>query len=151
MTSIDFSDPRVLVITAVGLVVVILLTIVMRKGRPIAHGDVFRASRLSAGNRLFPTQVQITPAAVVRYTPQWFGHVAHSIHIAHVSSVRINTSLMFSDVFIETSGGSSPVACHGHRKRDADAMKQLIEQYQSAYYKQPPAASLATHSPGADN
>ena len=103
MTPIDFSDPRVLAIAAVGLVVVILLTLIVRKGRPIAHGDVFRASRLSAGNRLFPTQVQITPAAVVRYTPHWFGHIAHSIHIAHVSSVRINTMLMFSDVFIETS------------------------------------------------
>ena len=43
------------------------------KGRPFAPGDVFRASRLSAGNRLFPTQVAITPTSVVQYTPQWIG------------------------------------------------------------------------------
>jgi hypothetical protein len=36
---------------------------------------------------------------------------------------------------IESSGGIEPVRCHGHRKRDAVAMKQLIEQFQSDYYR----------------
>jgi hypothetical protein len=44
---------------------------------------------------------------------------------------------MFSDVIIETSGGSTPVRCHGHRKKDAIRMKALIEQYQTAYYRRP--------------
>ncbi len=57
------------------------------KGWPFADGDVFRASRLSRGNRLFPTQVLITPTAVVHYTPEWIGRKEHSIHMAHVSSV----------------------------------------------------------------
>jgi hypothetical protein len=35
-----------------------------------AEGDVFRASRLSAGNHLFPTQVLITPTSVVQHTPR---------------------------------------------------------------------------------
>ncbi len=122
----------------VAVVVLLLLLVVWRKGRPFAEGNVFRASRLSGGNRLFPTQVQITPTAVVHYTPQWFGKIEHSIHIAHVSSVRIDTNLLFSDVSIETSGGTSPVACHGHRKGDAVAMKRLIEEYQSAYYTHHP-------------
>jgi hypothetical protein len=151
MMSIDFSDPRVLAAAAVGAIVVILVLLIVRKGRPFAQGHVFRASRLAAGNHLFPTQVQITPAAVVRYTPQWLGHVEQSIHIAHVSSVRIDTNLMFSNVFIETSGGTNPVACHGHRKRDAEMMKRLIEQYQSGYYRQPPGASLSAAPPAADN
>lgn len=132
----DFSDPIVVTSAAVFAIVVLLLLVIWRKGRPFAAGDVFRASRLSAGNRLFPTQVQITPASVVHFTPQWFGRVEQSIHIAHVSSVRIDTNLLFSDVFIETSGGANPVACHGHRKADAVRMKQLIEQYQSGYYRQ---------------
>lgn len=105
------------------------------KGRPFATGDLFRASRLSAGNHLFPTQVLITPASVVHYTPQWVGRLEHSIHIAHVASVGIDTNLLFSDVYIETTGGTSPIRCHGHRKRDAGRMKALIEQYQSDYYR----------------
>src|SRR5260370_35500624 len=51
----------------------ILVVWIWRKGRPFAQGDVFRASRLSSGNRLFPTQVLITPTAVVQYTPRAFG------------------------------------------------------------------------------
>lgn len=105
------------------------------KGRPFAAGEVFRASRLSKGNRLFPTQVLITPTAVVHYTPELVGRKEHSIHMAHVSSVSIDTNLFFSNVKIETSGGTSPVLCHGHRKRDAVRMKQLIEQHQTQYYR----------------
>jgi hypothetical protein len=57
--------------------------------------------------------------------------------MAHVASVSINTNLLFSDVIIETSGGTEPVRCHGHRKQDAVRMKHLIEQHQTAYYKGP--------------
>lgn len=121
---------------------------IWRKGRPFASGDVFRASRLSAGNRFFPTQVLITPSSVVHYTPQWFGREEKSIHMAHVSSVTIDTGLLFSDVLIETSGGSHPVRCHGHRKRDAVQIKTLIERYQTDYYRSPPSAPPGPQAAG---
>ena len=108
-----------------------------RKGGRSRSGDVFRASRLSAGNRLFPTQVLISPTSVVHYTPEWFGRLEHSMHMAHVASVRIDTNLMFSDVYIETTGGASPIRCHGHKKADAIRMKELIERYQTEYYRGP--------------
>ena len=133
-------DPLFVILMAAGLLLLVFLVVVWRKGRPFATGQVFRASRLSSGNHLFPTQVQITPTAVVHFTPEWFGRREHSIHMAHVSSVKIDTNLLFSDVYIETSGGASPVACHGHRKRDAVAMKGLIEAAQSQYYRHPPTA-----------
>ena len=120
-------------------VVLSLLAIVVAyfwyKGRPFADGEIFRASRLSRGNRLFPTQVLITPTSVVHYTPELVGRREQSIHLAHVSSVSINTNFMFSDVIIETSGGATPVRCHGHKKKDAARMKALIEQHQTAYYR----------------
>ena len=109
------------------------------KGRPFAAGDVFRASRLSSGNLRFPTQVLITPTNVVHYTPELIGRKEHSIHIAHVASVSIDTNMFFSNIIIETSGGTEPVRCHGHRKRDAIRMKQLIEQHQTQYYRAPGA------------
>jgi hypothetical protein len=105
------------------------------KGRPIAGAHVFRASRLSRGNLLFPTQVSVTPTAVVHFTPEIVGGREHSMHISHVASVLIDRNLFFSDVLIESSGGTSPVRCHGHRKADAVEMKRLIEHYQSEYYR----------------
>src|SRR5512138_2696313 len=136
MNQLDFQSPWVIAAMAVLAIVVILIVIIWRKGQPFAPGHVFRASRLSSGNRLFPTQVQITPTAIVHHTPQFIGRSEHSIHVAHVASVRVDTGMLFSDVYIETSGGSSPVKCHGHRKRDALEMKRLIEQFQSVYYRQ---------------
>ena len=127
-------------IPAVAVMAAIAVALVMFfwwKGQPFADGDLFRASRLSRGNRLFPTQVLITPTSVVHYTPELVGRKEHSIHIAHVASVSIDTNLLFSNVLIETSGGATPVTCHGHRKGDAVRMKQLIEQHQTQYYRAP--------------
>ncbi len=55
--------------------------------------------------------------------------------MAHIASVKINTGMLLSDVLIETSGGASPIRCHGHHKGDAVRMKELIEQHQDAYYQ----------------
>jgi hypothetical protein len=118
-------------------VLALFLVWVAAKGRPFAPGDVFRASRLSSGNHLFPTQVLITPTSVVHFTPRWIGKEEATIHMAHVASVKINTGVLLSNVLIETSGGSDPIVCHGHRKGDAVQMKDLIERYQTEYYRRP--------------
>jgi hypothetical protein len=125
------------VLGALVLVMAVLGVWIAARGRPFATGDVFRASRVSAGNRLFPTQVLITPTSVVQFTPQWIGKQEETIHMAHVSSVKIDTGILFSDVLIETSGGSHPIRCYGHRKGDAVRMKALIERYQTDYYRPP--------------
>jgi LPXTG-motif cell wall-anchored protein len=123
------------VIAGGGTLVVILGFWIWRKGRPFASGDVFRASRLSSGNHLFPTQVLITPTSVVQYTPRWIGKEEETIHMAHIASVKIDTRMFLSDVLIETSGGTDPIRCHGHGKGDATKMKTLIERYQTDYYR----------------
>ena len=105
------------------------------KGRRQRGRHVFRASRLSRGNFLFPTQVIVSESSVLHFTPEIVGGREQSIHIHHISSVLVDRNLFFSDVVIETSGGARPVRCHGHRKGDAVAMKKLIEQYQSEYYR----------------
>lgn len=120
---------------AIGLAVLLFLIVAWMKGRPFAAGSVFRASRLSAGNHLLPTQVLITPSAVVQFTPGWIGRQEESIHMAHIASVKIKTGMLLSDVLIETSGGASPIRCHGHRNGDAVEMKRLIEGYQDQYYR----------------
>lgn len=137
----EYSIPLWALLTPVALLVLVG-SVVWFKGRPFAQGDVFRASRLSGGNRLLPTQVLITPRSVVQFTPGWIGKQEESIHMAHIASVKIQTGVLLSDVLIETSGGASPIRCHGHRKGDAVEMKRLIEQYQDQYYRggAPPAA-----------
>lgn len=105
------------------------------KGRRRPGDHVFRASRFSRGNFLFPTQVVITPTSVVQFTPEVVGGREQSMHLAHVASVLIDRNLFFSDVVIESSGGASPVRCHGHHKSDALEIKRLIEQYQSEHYR----------------
>jgi hypothetical protein len=118
-----------------GLLAAPAVGVVWWKGRPFTEGDVFRASRLSAGNRWFPTQVLITPTSVVHYTPELIGRREQSMHMAHVASVSIDTNLMFSNLLIESTGGTDPIRCHGHRRADAVRMKQLIEQYQTQFYR----------------
>ena len=128
-------DPRLLwTLAALAVIIAAFFFVVARKSRPFAPGAVFRASRFSTGNHLFPTQVLISPTSVVHYTPQWFGRLEHSIHMAHVASVRIDTKMLFSDIYVETTGGASPIRCHGHKKADAVRIQQLIEQYQTNYY-----------------
>lgn len=140
------SNPMWTVAAVSGVALLLALVYFWWKGRPLRHGTgpdgdvvhVFRASRLSGGNLLFPTQVAISPSSVVHYTPQWIGKREHSIHLAHIASVRIDTNLLFSNVHIETSGGTSTVDCHGHLKGDAIRMKDLIERYQTEYYRKRP-------------
>lgn len=132
----DTNSLLIWVLGGAAIVMALLVLAVAAKGRRLAGDHVFKASRLSRGNHLFPTQVGITPASVTHYTPEWFGRREQSIHMAHVASVEIDTNLFFSNVIVETSGGSEPVRCHGHRKRDAVEMKRLINQFQSAYYRE---------------
>ena len=124
-----------LAVASVAAIAGVFAWIVWLKGRPFAKGDVFRASRFSTGNHLFPTQVLISPTSVVQLKPRWIGKEEESIHMAHLASVKIDTNLLLSDVLIETTGGQNLIRCHGHHKRDAIKMKALIEQYQNDYYR----------------
>jgi hypothetical protein len=135
-------------LAGVAAAAVLFLLVVWMKGRPFAHGAVFRASRLSSGNRLLPTQVLITTRSVVQYKPGWVGKQEESIHMAHIASVKVQTGVMLSDVLIETSGGANPIRCHGHRKRDAVEMKHLIEQHQDDYYRGASREATSPADPG---
>ena len=138
MDTLPTTDGPSVLLIVLGVAIALVLLIgwyVVRKGRPLPGEHVFRASRMSRGNRLFPTQVVITPSSVTHYTPQWIGKLEESIHMSHVASIKIDTNIMFSDVFIETTGGHNPVVCHGHSKADAVEMKRLIEELQSEFYK----------------
>ena len=89
------------------------------------------ASRWTHGNRIFPTRIIVNPDRVIRLKPRWFGNSEESIAISRVASVNIETGLIWSEIRIDSSGGSNPISSHGHRKRDARRIRDLIEKFQS--------------------
>jgi hypothetical protein len=89
--------------------------------------ETFKASRWTHGNFLFPTIIEVTDKAVIRHKRSWFSRDEMSISIFKVASVHIKTGIIWSDVLIESSGGSDPLASHGHRKGDARRIRELVE------------------------
>ncbi len=93
--------------------------------------ETFIASRWTKGNRLFPTRIEVTETAVTRRKRSWFSLNEMSIHLLRVASVRIDTGLLWSDIIIESTGGTDPLTSHGHKKKDAIRIKALIEAAQT--------------------
>lgn len=91
---------------------------------------VFQASRWTRGNFLFPTRIEVGPERVLRIKPRFFGSSEESIPITKVASVSISTGMLWSDIRIDSTGGSNPIASHGHSKADAVAIRNMIEHFQ---------------------
>jgi hypothetical protein len=89
--------------------------------------ETFRASRWTNGNHLFPTVIEVTDQAVIRHKRSWFSKDEMSISITKVASVHIKTGIFWADILIESTGGSDPVASHGHTKADAQRIRALVE------------------------
>jgi hypothetical protein len=93
-------------------------------------GETFTASRWTRGNLFFPTRIVVTPLHVSRVKPRLFSNNEESIAISQVASVAIQTGIIWSEIRIESTGGSDPITSHGHRKQDAIRIRELIESYQ---------------------
>ena len=96
------------------------------------EGETLIASRWTRGNFFFPTRIVVSPEHVLRVKPRMFGSNQESIAIAAVASVNISTGMLWSEIRIDSSGGSNPILSHGHRKKDAERIRDLVEHYQSA-------------------
>src|SRR5712671_216885 len=101
--------------------------------------EIFQASRWTKGNFLFPTYIEVTEKSVSRRKRSWFRKDEISMSISKVASVHIKTGLIWSEILIESSGGSDPLASHGHKKGDALRIKELIETAQGQMAKNPAA------------
>ena len=73
----------------------------------------------------------VTDLAVARHKDSWFSKDEISININKVASVHIKKGIIWSNILIESSGGSDPLASHGHTKADAQRIRALIEQAQT--------------------
>lgn len=97
--------------------------------------ETFIASRWTKGNLLFPTRIVVNPQHVSRVKLRLLGSNEESIGIHQVASVHISTGMFWSDIVIESTGGTDPIASHGHRKADAQRIRDLIEGYQNAAHR----------------
>ena len=99
--------------------------------------EIFKASRWTRGNLLFPTYIEVSDKSVTRRKRSWFRKDEINISITKVASVHIKTGLIWPVILIESSGGSDPLASHGHRKADAVRIKELIENAQAELGRKP--------------
>ena len=99
---------------------------------PAAAEETFTASRWTRRNFWFPTRIVVGPLRVSRVKRRLFGSSEESISISQVASVKISTGVVWSDILIESTGGTDPIASHGHRKADALRIRDLVEGYQVA-------------------
>lgn len=93
--------------------------------------ETFAASRWTKGNFFFPTKLVISPQRVSRVKSRLFGSNEESIAMSKIASVHISTGVFWSEIVIESTGGTDPITSHGHRKADAQRIRNLIETYQA--------------------
>jgi len=99
---------------------------------PTVSDESFSASRWTKGNLWFPTRIVVSPLRVSRVKRRLFGSSEESISISQVASVKISTGIIWSDILIESTGGTDPITSHGHRKADALRIRDLVESFQAA-------------------
>jgi len=99
---------------------------------PAGSDETFTSSRWTRGNLWFPTRIVVSPLRVSRVKRRLFGSNEESISISQVASVKISTGIFWSDILIESTGGTDPITSHGHRKADAVRIRDLVEGYQAA-------------------
>jgi hypothetical protein len=95
------------------------------------QAESFSASRWTQGNFIFPTRLVVSPLRVSRVKSRWFGSNDESIPMSKVASVHISTGMLWAEIRIESTGGTDPITSHGHRKKDAQRIRDLIEGYQA--------------------
>jgi len=93
--------------------------------------ETFSASRWTQGNFFFPTKIIVSPQRVSRIKSRLFGSNEETIPMSKVASVHISTGVLWSEIVIESSGGTDPITSYGHRKADAQRIRALIEGYQA--------------------
>ena len=93
--------------------------------------EVFKASRWTKGNLFFPTYLEVSDKSITRRKRSLFSVDEMSMSLTKVASVHIHTGLIWSDILIESSGGTDPIKSHGHSKGDAVRIKQLVEDAQA--------------------
>src|SRR5437763_15609662 len=99
--------------------------------------EIFKASRWTRGTLLFPTYIEVSNKPLTRRKRSWFSRDEMSMSISKIASVHIKTGMVWSEILVESSGGTDPITSHGHSKADAQRIKELIENAQAEFARKP--------------
>ncbi|MEO5904959.1 MAG: PH domain-containing protein, partial [Gemmatimonadaceae bacterium] len=88
---------------------------------------IYKSSRLTSGNRIFRTSLDVEGHQITYRKSRWLGSTEETINVDHISSVRAQHGLMFSSITIESSGGSQPIVITGLSKGDAREIEAAIK------------------------
>ena len=87
---------------------------------------IYTASRLTDGNRIFPTRIIIDDSTVTFKIPSLFSGKETTIPFSRISSVNIDSPFIgFSTIIIETTGEGQIIA-KGFTQSEVIEMKELI-------------------------
>ncbi len=104
----------------------------------------FIASRLSSGNKLFPSEIYLEPTGITIKIPGLFSGETKQFDFNHIASVEIDTPLIgFSSITI--FAGGTLMAANGFTKAEVKQIKEGIEKGKQA------AKSAASNEPTANN
>jgi hypothetical protein len=93
--------------------------------------SVYHASRLTTGNRIFPANITVDGNQIRYRKNRWFGSTEEAINCQHVSSVRATHGMIWSNLIIETSGGSQPIQINGLSRTAAESIEAAIREAQA--------------------
>jgi len=88
--------------------------------------EKFTASRLTSGNKMFPSVIIVDQIGVTIKMPSLFSGSEKTIPFSRISSVNIDCPLIgFSTIIIETTGEGA-ITANGFTKKEVLRMKELI-------------------------
>jgi len=88
--------------------------------------DIFIASRLTAGNKVFPSEIIIDKDSVTLKIPGLFSGNEKTIPYTRIASVNIICPIVgYSTINIETTGEGN-IRAHGFTKGEVTRIKELI-------------------------
>jgi len=94
--------------------------------------EFFKASRWTGGNHLFPAVIEVTDRAIILRKRSWFNVNEISIALAKCDSIHLKLGLIWSKILIKAADGTDLLASHGHQKKDAKRIRELVETYFSS-------------------
>lgn len=86
----------------------------------------YTASRLTAGNRIFPSQLIVDVQGVTLRQPALFSGKETTIPYTRIASVNISCPVVgYSTIHIQTTG-EGMISVHGFLRSEVEAMKAAI-------------------------
>jgi hypothetical protein len=91
----------------------------------------YHSSRFTSGNMIFPAHITVDGNQIKYRKNRWFGSTEEMINCQHVSSCRVAHGMIWSNMTIETSGGSQPIQINGLSRSAAEAIEAVVRKAQA--------------------